>query len=137
MNVIEDISQANISAKEQVDVHLQEKKKRLQDQLFTKQDVIDCRKKDTWPQYILDDIESSITDLKERVVGGDKIPSDETSAHTQRLNQIRKRKATKIVEEKRYKWRKLTSQGAPRKIDDEDEKFLAKCIEDKATYHGI
>jgi hypothetical protein len=40
------------------------------------------------------------------------------------------------VEEKRYKRRKLTNQGAPRKINDEEEEFLAKCIEDKATYHG-
>ena len=47
------------------------------------------------------------------------------------------------MEEKRYKWRKLTNQVAPRKINDEEEEFLAKCIEgkakcveDKATYHG-
>lgn len=30
----------------------------------------------------------------------------------------------------------MTNQGAPRKISDEEEEFLAKCIEDKATYHG-
>ena len=49
---------------------------------------------------------------------------------------MRKRKASQIVEEKGYKGRKLTNQGAPRKISDEEKEFLAKCIKDKATYHG-
>lgn len=34
------------------------------------------------------------------------------------------------------KRRKLTTQGRPSLIDSEDEEFLAKAIEDKATYHG-
>jgi hypothetical protein len=49
---------------------------------------------------------------------------------------MRRRKATQIIEEQRVKRRKLSTQGAPRKLDDEDEEFLAKCVEDKATYHG-
>jgi hypothetical protein len=134
LNVVEDISQANITAKEQVELHLQEKKKSLEDQLQKKKDLI--KQKATWPQYILNDIESFITDLKGRVADIDNLLSPETSVHKQRLNQMRKRKASQIVEEKRYKRRKLTNQGAPRKINDEEEEFLAKCIEDKATYHG-
>ena len=134
LNVVEDISQANITAKEQVELHLQEKKKSLEDQLQKKKDLI--KQKATWPQYILNDIESFITDLKGRVADIDNLLSPETSVHKQRLNQMRKRKASQIVEEKRYKRRKLTNQGAPRKINDEEEEFLAKCIEDKATRHG-
>ena len=55
---------------------------------------------------------------------------------SQRLQQMRKRKAVQLIEDNRIKRRKIGSQGAPRKIDDQDEEFLAKCIEDKATYHG-
>ena len=49
---------------------------------------------------------------------------------------MRKHKAVQLIEDNRIKRRKIGSQGAPRKIDDQDEEFLAKCIEDKATYHG-
>ena len=47
-----------------------------------------------------------------------------------------KRKAVQQIEDNRIKRRKIGSQGVPRKIDDQDEEFLVKCIEDKATYHG-
>ena len=81
-------------------------------------------------------ISSLPSDLKERLADLDNLLSPKTSYQKQRLNQMRKRKASQIVEEKHYKRRKLTNQGAPRKISDEEEEFLAKCIEDKAMYHG-
>ena len=110
LNVVENISQANITAKEQVELHLQEKKKIIEDQLQKKKDLI--KQKATWLQYILNDIESSITYLKGRVVDIDNLLSPETSVHKQRLNQMRKRKASQIVEGRRYKRRKLTNQGS-------------------------
>jgi hypothetical protein len=88
---VKNISKANNSAKEQVEFHLQEKKKSLEDQLQNKKDLI--KQKATWPQYILNDIESSITDLEGRVADIDNLLSPETSAHKQRLNQMQKRKA--------------------------------------------
>ena len=48
---------------------------------------------------------------------------------------MRKRKAVQLIEDNRIKTRKTGRQGAPTKIDDQDEEFLAKCVEDKSTYH--
>ena len=50
---------------------------------------------------------------------------------SQRLQQMRKRKTVQLIEDNRIKRRKIESQSAPRKIDDQDEEVLAKCIEDK------
>lgn len=92
LNVVGNISQANITAKDQVEIRLQEKKKNLQDQLQKKQDLVNDKQKNTWPQYIRDDIESSITDLKERLADLDNLLSPKTSCQKQRINQMRKRK---------------------------------------------
>ena len=45
------------------------------------------------------------------------------------------RTATSITEEHRIKRRRL-GQGRPETIDDDEEEFVARCIEPKATYHG-
>lgn len=56
--------------------------------------------------------------------------------HKQKLNQMRKRRARKLFEEKRLKRQLRTTQGNRCLLDSDDEEFVAKCIEDKATYHG-
>ena len=54
----------------------------------------------------------------------------------QKVKQTIKRKAKSLFEENRVKRRKISSQGRPSLLDSEDEEFVAKCIENKATYHG-
>ncbi len=61
---------------------------------------------------------------------------DLTQYQKQKVNQIRKRKAVKLFEEKRAKRTQITSQGRRTLLDSDDEDVIAKCIEDKATYHG-
>lgn len=46
-----------------------------------------------------------------------------------------KRTADHLGEHHRLKHRKLGA-GAPTLLDEEDEDFVSKSIEDKATYHG-
>ena len=41
-----------------------------------------------------------------------------------------------MFEEKRVKRRSRTTQGNRYLLDSDDEQFVAKCVEDKATYHG-
>jgi hypothetical protein len=53
-----------------------------------------------------------------------------------RWKQRVKRKAQELFEESRVKRRALSNQERPCLLDSEDEEFLAKSIEDKATYHG-
>lgn len=40
-----------------------------------------------------------------------------------------------MFEERRIKRRAMTNQGRPTLLDSDDEKFVAKSVEDKATYH--
>ena len=74
--------------------------------------------------------------MKERIddVSGLIVPKNKNDS--QQLQQMWKRKAVQLIEDNRIKRRKIGGQGAPRNIDDQDEEFLAKCIEDKATNHG-
>ena len=41
-----------------------------------------------------------------------------------------------MFEDNRIRRRAITNQGNRSLLDSEDEEFVAKCIEDKATYHG-
>ena len=96
-------------------------------------------KKDLWPSHIINDTytEAAVQILKERIgdVSGLIVPKNKNDS--QRLQQMQKHKAVQLIEENKIKRRKIGSQGAPRKIDDQDEEFLAKCIDDKATHHGL
>ena len=60
------------------------------------------------------------------------LSSDE---NTGRYQAMCKRKAQSAIEKNRVK-RRRSGAGAPEKIDKECEKFIAKAIESKATYHG-
>lgn len=53
----------------------------------------------------------------------------------QNFKQAVKRTVEQVAVDNRIKGRKLGA-GAPTKLDSSDEEFVAKCIEDKATYHG-
>lgn len=53
----------------------------------------------------------------------------------QKFKQSVKRTAQNLAEEHRLKRRRLGA-GAPTLLDGDDEEFIAKSIEDKATYHG-
>jgi hypothetical protein len=114
---------------------LQEKKEDLEKELNKKQKLVEL-KQNTWPSYVIGDMESTIKVTEEQIGEIDALLKPEDSKSRQRLEQMRKRKATQVIEEQRIKRRKLSTQGAPRKLDEEDEEFLAKCVEDKATYHG-
>ena len=46
-----------------------------------------------------------------------------------------KRTADHLTEDRRLK-RRRRGAGAPTLLDEKDEDFVAKSIEDKATYHG-
>ena len=59
-----------------------------------------------------------------------------TKKQRQKLQQMQRRRALTLFEDNRIRRRAITSQGNRSLLDSEDEEFVAKCIEDKATYHG-
>ena len=132
---MDEIASANIAASDLVKTHLNDKKEQLEKQLNQKLKVIEL-KKATWPAHVIHDIESQTENLKERIDDIVTLQDPKDSKEKQRLRQMTKRKATQLIEIERVKRRKLDHQGAPRKLNEEDEEFLAKCVEDKAMYHG-
>lgn len=62
-------------------------------------------------------------------------PDEANKYVKQKVMQRVKRTASELADFYRIKKRKLGS-GAPKKLDSWDEEFVAKAIEDKATYHG-
>lgn len=89
----------------------------------------------SWPKKRLDDLQEKLTLTEERLKQVDVVKSRETKYGNQQFKQGVKRIADNLLEETRIKCRKL-GQGAHRKVDSNDEEFVVKCIEDKATSHG-
>eukprot|EP00794_Sanderia_malayensis_P000902 gene902-205_t len=135
MDVVEEIASSAAVAAEQVKTQLEGRKKTLTDTIKIKQDLPE-RKRFASPDHIILDEESSIKDMIEKASDIDSLLSEKNASYKKRLNLMRKWEANQILEENRVKCRKLGNLGAPRKLDDEDETFLAMCIEDKSTYHG-
>ena len=90
------------------------------------------RKKRVWDAGIKK-IEGQIELTQDRIRDTEFLMGD---VKGQKVKQMIKRKAKSLFEENRVKRRKISSQGRPSLLDSEDEEFVAKCIEDKATYHG-
>jgi hypothetical protein len=65
-------------------------------------------------------MESDSNQLQERICDIDKLINSEDAKNRQRFQQMRKRKATQLIEQQHIKRRKIGQQGAPRKLDEED-----------------
>ena len=124
---MDEVASANIAASDIV--------KTREKQLSQKLKLIELRKA-TWPARVIHDTESQIENLKERIDSIVALQDPKGSKEKQRLQQMTKRKASQLIKNERIKRRKLGHQGAPRKLNEADEEFLAKCLEDKVTYHG-
>ena len=91
-------------------------------------------KSNLWKEYQLEDLKEKITDLSEKLVDvellkiEDESKIDSLKLHTKRIK-------NNIIHERRLKLRK---RGSGRKVlmDENDEIFLAKAIENEATAHG-
>ena len=132
---MDEVSDAKKAAHEMVEGELKGKRIQLEMQLAESIALADLKQK-SWPEHVVQDLDSKNLHLKERLHDIDQLLHPTDAYTKQRLSQMRKRRATQLIEENRIKPRKVGLQGAPRKLSDEDEEFLGKCIEDKATYHG-
>ena len=91
-------------------------------------------KSNLWKEYQLEDLKEKIADLSEKLVDVELLKiKDESKIDSLKL--CIKRIKNNIIHERRLKLRK---RGSGRKVlmDENDEIFLAKAIENKATAHG-
>ena len=91
-------------------------------------------KSNLWKEYQLEDLKEKIADLSEKLLDVELLKTkDESKIDSLKLRI--KRIKNNIIHERRLKLRK---RGSGRKVlmDENDEIFLAKAIENKATAHG-
>ena len=92
-------------------------------------------KKTDWSEMRLNDLEEAKTEKLQRLYEVKELSNPTKTSSVQKVKQAIKRQATALQESNRFKRRKLGG-GQYRKMDSNDEKFVAKAIEEKATYHG-
>ena len=124
-------------AKDSVTATLNEKKRKLSETIDTESARLEA-KRGKWDAVAITELHDDIEQNKESLERVNCLLSEEPddSKSRQKLRQMRKRKAIKIFEERKVKRRAITNQGRPSLLDSDDEEFVAKSIEDKATYHG-
>lgn len=128
---------ANIMAAAEVNKSLNEKKRKLQESIDEEKEKIEA-KRGKWADSVISDMEEDLKEKTERIDNINVLLSNDhlTKRQEERVKQLRKRKAVQLFAEKRIKRRKITNQGRQPLLDSDDEDMIAKCIEDKATYHG-
>lgn len=128
---------ANIMAAAEVNKSLNEKKRELQESIDEEKEKIEA-KRGKWADSVISDKEEDLKEKTERIDNINVLLSNDhlTKRQEERVKQMRKRKAVQLFAEKRIKRRKRTNQGRQPLLDSDDEDMIAKCIEDKATYHG-
>ena len=88
-----------------------------------------------WTDARIGDLEEKIITLKESLERNASTLERQTKQAQKRFNQAVRRTARRLVAEQRITRRSLDA-GRKRELDSEDEEWLLKCIEDKATING-
>lgn len=134
--VVEEVKNANEAAADLVRLRLNSKKEKLEKEIKEKENLLQ-KKTNVWSSKTLEEIQSEVQKLKEKVEDTEGLlHSQPTKSNYQRKRQMLKRQASSLIECNRLKRRKLSNQGPKPKLDEEDEDFIAKAIEDKSSYHG-
>lgn len=134
--VFEEIKNATEASADLVRLRLNSKKEKLEKAVQGKENLY-RKKTSIWSSKKLQEIDNEVQELKEKVKDTEELLCCEPADNNyQRKRQMLKRQASSLIESNRLKRRKLSNQGPKLKLDEEDEDFIAKAIEDKSSYHG-
>ena len=134
--VVEEVKNANEAAADLVRLRLNSKKEKLEKEIKEKENLYQ-KKTSIWSSKTLQEIQNEVKKLKEKVKDTEGLlHSEPTDSNYQRKRQMLKRQASSLIECNRLKRQKLSNQGPKLQLDEEDEEFIAKAIEDKSSYHG-
>ncbi len=133
-DVSTEVKNTSIAALDMVKLRINHKTTKLQEEISDIDNKLE-KHRNAWSQLRLTELEERKTYLNERLARIQDLSAQNDDKSKQRFRQMLKRTATSLAEENRLKRRKLGA-GAHRKLDSEDEEFIAKSIEDKACYHG-
>ena len=125
---------STVAAKDMVELRLKEKKVKLERKIGEIEKTMESVR-GKWTDARVGDLEEQTIALKESLESTMATLERRSKQDEQRFNQASKRTARRPVAEQRITKRRLGS-GRKQELDSEDEEWLVKCIEDKATIHG-
>ncbi len=133
--VLEEVRHSTAAVEDEVNVNISNKIQKLESKIQAKEKLL-LRKSESWTKVRLDELQDEIEACKDRVKDLQDLQDGKSKSHKQRLQQMRRRRAKKLLILNRVGKRKLGGQGRKPFIDSDTEEKIAKAIEDKATYHG-
>ena len=133
--MIQERKHAELAGADIVNLHLRKKEETPESEVehFSK---LHRNKLSFWSKERPDELEDRIALMKDALNNLKKLRKPETKYEKQKLQQMIMRQVKQLLEINRVKRRQITNQGPHQRIDSEVEEFVAKNIEDKATYHG-
>lgn len=131
---VQECENAKLAANDMVNLRIASKVQQLTQEIDTLKDL-QAKKRNTWTCERLQELQEKIETAKKSQEQFLTLQQNKTSYTQQRLQQMQKRTANRLLEENRIKRRRLGA-GPHDKVDVECEEFIAKAIESKATYHG-
>ena len=134
LEICQKISSTSLEARNAVVETLAQRKEKLLGEINRIDKTVE-RKRNVWSDMKIADLENTKIALQERIDSLEKVESCSDKRNRQKFQQMVKRTATALVSEHSNKRRKLGA-GALSKLDSDDERFIAKAVEEKATYHG-
>ncbi len=130
IEVAEKCKNALIAGNDLMRTQLLEKQDKLQQKIEEESNTLK-KKRNVWPDKRIEDLEESITLAKEKL---NDVESQLNNEDTSAIDKTR-RAAESLIYESRVKHRKLGS-GRSSEMDEDEEQFLLKAIEDMSTAHG-
>ena len=131
IEVIQERKRAELAGADIVNLRIRKKEETLESEVERHQNKLLF-----WSKERLDELEDRIALMKDALNDLKKLRKPETKYEKQKIQQMIMRQVNHLLEINRVKRRQTTNQGPQQRIDSELEEFVAKSMEDKATYHG-
>lgn len=136
-NIIETANEcenALAAGEDLVRLHLLNKQEQIQSQLKEVNSTLD-KKRDIWPEKRVNDLEESKERFEERLSEIENLLEKGDKSAVEKVRRAAKRRAGLLLEENRVKRRKLGAHR-PTEMDEDEEQYLLKAIEDMSMCHG-
>jgi hypothetical protein len=125
---------ALIAGEDIVRLHLLKKEENTKNQMTEVNNTLE-KKRNVWQEKRVKDLEESKEVLEEKLGEIQNLLKMDDKASVEKIKRAAKRRADSLIEENRVKRRKLGA-GRSSEMDEDEEQFLLKAIEDMPTSHG-
>ena len=135
MKIMKERIQAKVAAEDMVKLRLKSKFEKLTETVEHNGKKIEANK-GRLNDHQLEELIESNNDIKARIDNMENLIEHKTSSEQKKSREMVSRTQQQLIKENRLGHQKVST-GRPVAMDEEDEQFVAKCIENKATAHGM